>query len=502
MTTRVNEDNFDETQLLGEIGGSAPTISNVWVTDDTYANISNYNGLVIETNVYLVFNGANFDSNTRVLLGNVSPSSTTLVSDTQLRTAFNTIDGLPYGSVVTTVVDEYIGTSTVYFNLVTLSDRPTWSTSATLANAVVSQPASFLLAAESDSNITYTVADGSSLPGNLSLLTNGYMSGYVTSTGSYSFDIVATDEETQTTTRSFSLTVIPEPPMDAYVTGSNVTTTTYTYGGVTYTAHVFLESGTFQINAFSNLSVLNTVDMFLVGGGAGGAGDQGGGGGGGVANNYVNVSDLATNEQYTVVVGLGGGNFAYGGNTSVAGGSVSLLAPGGGAAKGLYGGNAPAWYTGGGGGGYDAPGATAGVGGTGFLGFSGGTGGTRSGGGGGGMGSAGSNGGGTCSGGMGGNGAYFAQYAALGGSPAGYWGGGGRGGSFSGSSSTSIMTNTATGGGGDGMCGGISYPGTGSELGDAGSGGGGGGGIANSATGAGRGAPGGHGIVIIRYRAS
>jgi hypothetical protein len=501
MTTKANEDSFNKEEIYDSILGRGPFISNVILTDGTFANVLT-SSLLPTVNANIIVNGVNFDNNTRILISNISATELSLISNTQLTAKFNTIDAVQDdGTIILRIVDNGSGFNRIYLNKVYASQIPRWLTSVTLGNILVNYFFTASIAAVSDSDIVFALAAGSTLPGNLTLLSNGYISGYAPDNhGTFNFTITATDEENQASNRTFTIEVLPEPPIDAFVTGSNVTTTTYTYNSANYIAHVFLESGTFQINAFSNLSVLNTVDMFLVGGGAGGAGDQGGAGGGGVTNNYVNVPDLATNEQYTVAVGLGGGNFAYGGNTSVAGGSVSLLAPGGGAAKGLGGGNAPAWYTGGGGGGRDAPGAVSGLGGTGFLGFSGGNGGYRGGGGGGGMGSAGGAGGSTCNGGMGGNGAYFAQYAALGGSPAGYWGGGGRGGAFSGGTSTSIMTNTATGGGGDGMCGGFSYPGTGSEYGDAGSGGGGGGGIANNSGGAGRGAPGGHGIVIIRYR--
>lgn len=492
MTTKINQDNFDfDAMIRYQIG---PRIANVTVTDSTFANVLNANGIFSNGGVvYGVVYGAGFTNNTRILLNpNIVPTSITYVSESALRIQ---LQDLPSKSYNVQIFDNSTKLGTLYAQLLTFSSGPVWTTAASLPSVIVDKVYVNTIAATSDSNILYTVQAGSTLPSNLQLLSNGLISGYAnTAVGTYTFTAVATDEESQQVTRTFSIEVTPEPPIDAFVTGSNVSTITYTYNSANYIAHVFLESGTFQINAFSNISALNTVDMFLVGGGAGGAGDQGGGGGGGVTNNYVNVS-VEVDTSYTVTVGGGGASGTRGGNTQVTGGSLSsMIAPGGGTGASLTG-TAAAWYTGGGGGGGNGGGG--GGGGAGYIGFGGGTAGIWSGGGGGGMGSAGGGGGSYCGGGMGGNGLQFAQYAALGGSPAGYFGGGGRGGAFSGGSSVSTMTNTATGGGGNGKCGGSSDPGTGDGV--PGTGGGGGGGIGNDPGGAGRGGTGGHGIVIIRY---
>lgn len=496
MTTKATEDSFNQQKMYDVLQGRGPFISNVLVTDGTFANALALQ-LLPTSNANIVITGLNFDSNTRILIANTSATELSLISNSQLTAKFSSIDTVQDdGTVILRIVDNRSGFNRIYLDKVYGSQAPTWQTSTVLGNIIISNFFTASLSAQSDSNVVYALAEGSSLPGNLSLESNGYISGYVPSTAATTnFTIKATDEEGQISNRTFTLTIIPEPPMDAFVTGSNVSTTTYTYNSANYIAHVFLEGGTFQVNSFSNLASLNEVDMFIVGGGGGGGGDQGGGGGGGVANNYANVASVELNTEYVVVVGGGGGNQGRGGNTTIVGGNISLFAGGGGQGANRRS-NGVAWYTGGGCGGPD--GSITYTGGGAFVGFPGGnTTGGYAGGGGGGMGSSGGNGGSYCGGGMGGNGLEFAQYAALWGSPAGYFGGGGRGGAFSGSSSVSTMTNTATGGGGDGKCGGASDPGTGN--GDPGTGGGGGGGVANSPSGAGAGSPGGHGIVIIRY---
>ena len=496
MTTKATEDSFNKEEIYDSILGRGPFISNVILTDSTFANVLT-SPLLPTVNANIIVNGVNFDNNTRILISNTSATELSLISNTQLTAKFNTIDTVQDdGTIILRIVDNGSGFNRIYLNKVYASQTPTWQTSTTLDSILISNFFTASLAAVSDSNIVYALAEGSSLPGNLTLESNGYISGYVPDNqGTFNFTITATDEENQVSNRTFTIEVLPEPPIDAFVTGSNVSTTTYTYNSANYVAHVFLEGGTFQVNNFSNIASLNEIDMFIVGGGGGGGGDQGGGGGSGVATNYANIANVESNTEYVVVVGGGGGNFGRGGNTTIAGGSINLFAGGGGNGAGRRS-NGTAWYVGGGCGGPD--GSITYTGGGAFVGFPGGnTTGGYAGGGGGGMGSSGGNGGSYCNGGMGGNGLQFAQYAALGGSPAGYFAGGARGGAFSGSGSVSTMTNTATGGGGDGKCGGSFDPGTGN--GDPGTGGGGGGGVANSPTGAGAGSPGGHGIVIIRY---
>lgn len=500
MTTKLTTDNINTFEVYDNLVGLGPQVSNVVYTDGSYTAIEINE--IPDANANLILNGYNFNSDTRVLISNTSPSELVLVSDTQLKVKFSTVPVAADGTVILRLLDTKTGRNRIYLDIIDGPVVPVWITGTNdIATIITDQYFSTTLVATAVNTVSYSLESGT-LSGNITLNTStGVLSGYggTTTYGGYSNIVVRATDTVEGTykTRTFAIKVDPQPLIDAFVTGSNVSTIAYTYNSANYIAHVFLESGTFEINAYSNIASLNEIDMFVVGGGAGGAGDQGGGGGGGVANNYANVSGTALNTEYTIQVGGGGGNFGFGGNTSITGGSISLFAGGGGAAEGLASGAVATWYTGGGAGGYGGSGGQNLSGGVGLVGYNGGSSGSQAGGGGGGMGSAGSNGGSYCNGGMGGNGIQFAQYAALAGSPAGYFGGGGRGGAYAGSSSVSTMTNTATGGGGDGKCGGSYDPGTGN--GDPGTGGGGGGGIGNNPGGAGAGSPGGSGIVIVRY---
>ena len=95
--------------------------------------------------------------------------------------------------------------------LLTVSDAPTWSTAAgSLGSMAAGDTANFTVTATSDSAITYSVTCGA-LPGGLSLNSS---TGAITGTESgttaettYNFTITATDAETQTADRAFSITV-------------------------------------------------------------------------------------------------------------------------------------------------------------------------------------------------------------------------------------------------------------------------------------------------------
>src|SRR5210317_1040385 len=95
--------------------------------------------------------------------------------------------------------------------LLTVSDAPTWSTSAgSLGSVAAGSAVSFTVTATSDSAITYSVVSGS-LPGGTSLNSStGEISGTesgATAETIYSFTIRATDAESQTADRAFSITV-------------------------------------------------------------------------------------------------------------------------------------------------------------------------------------------------------------------------------------------------------------------------------------------------------
>lgn len=96
--------------------------------------------------------------------------------------------------------------------LLTVSDAPTWTTAAgTLGTFPAGSAISVTVAATGDSTIAYSVASGS-LPTGLSLnsstgVISGTESGSDTADTTYNFTLRATDDESQTADRAFSITI-------------------------------------------------------------------------------------------------------------------------------------------------------------------------------------------------------------------------------------------------------------------------------------------------------
>jgi len=103
------------------------------------------------------------------------------------------------------------GLSVLSGNLLTVSDIPTWSTGAgSLGSVSAAGSMNFTVAASSDSTITYSKVSGS-FPGGGSInASTGVISGTEsgsTATTTYNFTIRATDNESQTADRAFTITV-------------------------------------------------------------------------------------------------------------------------------------------------------------------------------------------------------------------------------------------------------------------------------------------------------
>lgn len=379
----------------------------------------------------------------------VNADSTTYNSLVQLTATFTGLSNAyePYDIKVTNPSNLFgLMPDALYVNA-----SPVWVTSSGSLgtfNEQVSITLSALVGTDSDSTVSYYLAEGSSLPSGVSLNSStGVISGTlpnITSDTTYSFTINASDG-VNSIPRSFSIT-------------SNA---------------------------------LIEAEYLIVGGGAGGGSSHGpGGGAGGVLSNVINLS---RGGLYAFSIGSGGsggsgGSYGSDGSSTTA---FSLTAGGGGGGGRGYsntGSNAngrDGLATNGSGGGAGSAGATRGSGnGAGNNGGNGNSSSPGSGGGGGGAGAVGGNASGSGSGGAtGGAGGIGIQSSITG--TATYYAGGGGGGGWT--------TTGAAGGNGGGGKGG--NPGETGTQGTANTGGGGGGGGDAGASGG----NGGSGVVIIAY---
>ena len=293
-------------------------------------------------NVTIVITGENFDATASANLTKsngtaVSFSSVVRNSATQLTgiIAKSSLDNAdePYGFKIT----NGNGASTVSTGQMNIDAQPVFVTSAgSIGSVTDSERATKVLYVEatdpeSSGAITYSVTSGS-LPAGATLNTStGAISGFtaVGSNTTSNFDITATDVGTNTTARSFSISVL------APVIAS------------------FTSSGTFSVPA----GVTAVTVLVVAGGGGGGAGASSGAGAGGLI--YRPGFPVTPGGTVTVTVGEGGPaasnhfpgpNIGTNGQDSVFG---TLVAKGGGKGAGDTGGGQGGS---GGGGGYQGPG--------------------------------------------------------------------------------------------------------------------------------------------------
>ena len=195
--------------VLPAIDGS--NLTGVAETKPTITSISP--NTIDNTQTQIVITGTNFEITPNVEL--ISTTGAITLADTVTRNSATqltinatlTVDGT-YFIRIENPNGLAVRSSTA---LLTVSDAPTWSTSAgSLGSIAAGSSASFTVSATSDSAVTYSITSGA-LPGGLSLNSS---TGAITGTESgataqttYNFTIRATDAESQTADRAFSITV-------------------------------------------------------------------------------------------------------------------------------------------------------------------------------------------------------------------------------------------------------------------------------------------------------
>ena len=186
-------------------GASIPVVANVQVTNSSYTVIDDT--AVSTDGGYIRINGSGFGSNTNVLINTTPATSVTVVSGSVLNVQVPSANSGTYNVYV---VDNDTGGTAIRINALTYSSFPIWGTNSSLSNQEVSL-VNINLSANSDSSVTYSLANGSTLPTGLTLSANGLLSGdasnTVTSQTTYNFTVIATDEENQDESRSFSVTL-------------------------------------------------------------------------------------------------------------------------------------------------------------------------------------------------------------------------------------------------------------------------------------------------------
>jgi hypothetical protein len=192
--------------------GGGPKISAVQVTDSS--------GTVLDDTAvdvaggYILLTGSGFESGCQVVINTTPAVSTTFVSATQVRAQ---VAATPAGTYIVYLVNADGGVA-IRINGITFSAVPAWVTGSALSG---DSDTAISIQLSATGALTYSLAEGSTLPAGLTLSSTGLLSGTVTGIELetvYNFTVNAIDAELQDSPRSFAITISTGDAQIAYVT--------------------------------------------------------------------------------------------------------------------------------------------------------------------------------------------------------------------------------------------------------------------------------------------
>jgi hypothetical protein len=204
--------------------------------------VTGYTGTLYETSGgTITITGTNFASGATVsLIGSdgteYNASSVTINNLTSVTAVFGPIAGdkEPYDIRVTNPSNLY----GVYYDILTVNDRPVWQTAAGSLGSFQEQTSisvSVLATDEENNSVTYSLASGSSLPSGITLNSStGVISGTlpdISANTTYTFTVNASDGLNSVTSRTFSITSQYVLPVEYLVVGGGGAGGDYFQGG-------------------------------------------------------------------------------------------------------------------------------------------------------------------------------------------------------------------------------------------------------------------------------
>ncbi len=269
------------------------------VTAITYPNSAN--AASNSGNESIVLTGTGFEPGVQIYInGNAVPA----VSRTNANSVSFTTPALGTGATYVVYVVNPDGGTAIFVPGMQVSAGPVWVTTSPLPSWSIGGALSINLQATSDSVVTYSLAEGSSLPGGITLSANGLLSGTLSSPPAsettYNFTVVATDAESQKSSKAFSITAVLAVTFNISPAVNGKTTWDTSVDG----ALVIDSWGTWTITPVSSMNA--NVVMWGAGGGGGSSSISSfryRGGGGGASNGFVT---MYSNTSYIIRVGQGG----------------------------------------------------------------------------------------------------------------------------------------------------------------------------------------------------
>jgi hypothetical protein len=337
MTTKITSSNIEPGSITSaslspsiEISSGVPKISNLQITDSSYAVLDDT--AVSTSGGYIKITGSGFVSGCQVIVGDTLTTTTTFVSGTEVQAQ---VPAKSLGTYTVYLVNPDGGTAT-RINGLTYSGTPVWVTASQLSPAFSNTAISMQLSVTSDSTVTYSLDSGSQLPQGLTLSSTGLLSGSVTVANdtSYNFTVLANDQELQTSAKEFTLTV---KKTQRIFTISPAVSGKTTWNLDTDGALTLGSAGNWTLTPQSNFS----AQVKMWGAGSGGntrpdGNDDGAGGAGGYSSGLVTFSGAVNHLIYVGSAGNASAAGQPGGGVPGGGGNSSNRAAGGGGYSGIF----------------------------------------------------------------------------------------------------------------------------------------------------------------------
>lgn len=186
----------------GTLGGV--TISNVAITDSTFANVLSGDTAVSSAGGFVRITGTGFKTNANVFLGSTLLANT-FVDSTRINA---NIPASAAGTYQFTVFNTD-GSGAISPAGLLISGPPSWTSTSYSSGSLT---LGIQLLASGDAPLTYYIQPGSANPQNLAVNSTGFLSGTVSSDGAYTVTVVVDDAQGQSTQADITTTVTLNDP--------------------------------------------------------------------------------------------------------------------------------------------------------------------------------------------------------------------------------------------------------------------------------------------------
>ena len=189
---------------IGGGGGGGVTISNVAITDSTFANVLSGDTAIAADGGYVRITGTGFASGANVFFNN-SLIANTFVNSTQINANIPAITAGTYNFYIF----NSDGSGVTYTSGISTSGFPSFiETTYSSGTVTFSTP----IQATGDQPLTFRIKEGSSNTGNFTVNSAGYISGTGVDEGSYTITVIVDDAQLQSTQADLTLNIFSADP--------------------------------------------------------------------------------------------------------------------------------------------------------------------------------------------------------------------------------------------------------------------------------------------------